>query len=526
MKRVLVADKLSPAGLEILKARADIRVDVKTGLKPEELKQVIPRYEAIIVRSSTRLTADVLKRASKLKVIARAGVGVDNVDVETATKLGILVLNTPEGNTISTCELTMGMLLCLARSIPQLDRSVKEGEWLKGKATGAELFGKTLGLVGLGRIGGEVARRAEAFGMNVIAYDPYISPENASSLGVELVSLRKLLRSSDFISIHAPLNSETYHLISKKEFALMKRGVRIVNCARGGIIEEDSLISALRSGKVAGCALDVFEQEPPVKEELISMPQVICSPHIGASTAEAQENVARQAAEQMLSALDGKPVPNAINAPRISPELAEALAPFILLSEKMGKLIIQLLPGFPHRVHLTAFGGLTNYDLTALEHNFIAGLLSPVLSEPVNAINAPIVARQRRLEVQVTKSPERSDFSELLRAEIRSGNKTVRVEGTVFAREPRIVSINRYYVDVVPSGYILICTNRDKPGVVKYVSSILAEAGINIATMTVGRDKPGGTALTAIRVDSPISSSVAKRISSSPLILSIHRLEL
>jgi len=524
MKRVLVADKLSEVGVKILKARPDIEVTVRSGLSKDELKQIIGGFDGVIVRSATKLTADILARARSLKVIARAGVGVDNVDVEAATKQGILVLNTPEGNTIATCELTFAMLLSLARELPQLDQSVKHGEWRRG-ILGTELFGKTLGIIGLGRIGSELARRARVFGMTVLAHDPYVSPERAANLGVQLVSFRKLLRTSDFISVHTPLSAETRALIGRKEFALMKRGVRLVNCARGGIIDEQALKAAIRSGKVAGCALDVLEQEPPTDQELVSLPQVICSPHIGASTEEAQENVARQAAEQMIAALDGRAVRNAVNAPALSPELAERFAPFLVLAEKLGMLLVQLAGTCPDRVKLTTFGGLNAAGPLPVANFFVAGMLTHVLTERVNYINAPLIARERGIKVETVRSEEEVDFSDLLSAEAIA-RKPIKLAGTIFATEPRIVQIGNYHVDITPFGDILVCYNHDKPGVIKHLSTILADSQINIADMTVGRDRPGGTALTAIRVDTQVPEPVLEEIRKSSLIIDAKSIKL
>ncbi|MDK1032505.1 MAG: phosphoglycerate dehydrogenase, partial [Planctomycetia bacterium] len=519
MKKVLVADNLARAGLQMLKARKDIRVEVRTGLSRSELKEIIGGFDGIIVRSATKLTRDVIARAKSLKVIARAGVGVDNVDVEAATKRGILVLNTPDGNTVSAAELAIGMMLALARNIPLLDKSVKDGKWLRGETVGTELFGKVLGLVGLGRIGSEVARRAHAFGMKVIAHDPYVSPEQAAHLEVETVSLTRLLKASDFISIHSPLNPETRGMIGKRQFALMKKGVRIVNGARGGIIDEGSLLAAIKSGTVAGCALDVFEQEPPVDRTLICLPQVVCSPHIGASTEEAQETVARQAVEQMLDALDGKHVRNAVNAPEVAPEDAERMAPFLELARKMGMLLVQYTGHCPERVKLTMYGQLSECEPLPLSSSFTAGIFSSVLSEPVNYVNAPLIARERGLHLETAQSDEKTEFSELLVAETGRGAKALRLAGTVFGSAPRIVQINNYPVNIEPTGHLLICRNRDKPGVIKHLSSVVADASLNISDMTVGRDRPGGTALTVIRTDAPVSEAHLSAIGKAPLIL-------
>ncbi|MDP6380597.1 MAG: phosphoglycerate dehydrogenase [Phycisphaerae bacterium] len=526
MKNVLVADKLARGGLRILKSRKDIRVEVATGLSKNELKKIIGRFNGIIVRSGAKLTRDVIAKAKSLEVIARAGVGVDNVDVEAATKRGILVLNTPRGNTISAAELAVAMMLALARNIPQLDRSVKDGKWLRGKTIGTELFGKALGLVGLGRIGAEVARRARAFGMKVIAFDPYVSPERAAHYEVETVPLSKLLKTADFISIHSPLNAETRGMIGAKQFAAMRKGVRIVNCARGGIIDQASLFKAIKSGAVAGCALDVFEQEPPVDRKLIALPQVICSPHIGASTEEAQDNVARQAVEQLIDALDGKHVRNAVNAPEIAPEVAEKMGPLLDLASKMGMLLVQFTGKCPQRVKLTMYGEQSEFEPQPLSNSFAAGILGPVLSEPVNYVNAPIIARERGLSIETAQSDEKTEFSELLVAETGTAGKALRMSGTVFGSEPRIVQINNYHVDIEPSGHLVICRNRDKPGVIKHLSAVVADAGVNIADMTVGRDKPGGTALTVIRTDAPVSQSLLAAIGSSRLILDAKAISL
>ena len=403
--RILVSDSLSDEGLKLLNEEKDFQVDVKSGMKPEELKQVIGDYDALIVRSATKVTKEIIDAAKKLKVVGRAGVGLDNVDLPAATEKGIVVMNAPAGNTISTCEHTMSMLLSLARSIPQACSSTKKGEWKRSKFMGVELYNKTLGIIGLGRIGREVARRANSFGMKILGFDPYITKEVAQDLGITVVELNELLAASDFITVHVPLTDETNHLISTAQFGLMKKGARILNCARGGIIDEAALVQAIKDGKVAGAALDVFENEPPAPDsELLKLDNVVVTCHLGASTEEAQVNVAIEIAECVRDFLSGKGIRNAANYPSIDSDLYRVLKPWIEVAEKLGTFGAQVIKGRISEVEIEYLGDITRYDTSSLSMSIMKGLLSPALKETVNYINAIPLARGRGIQIRQTKN--------------------------------------------------------------------------------------------------------------------------
>lgn len=527
MKKVLIADKLSEEGIRLLQNKEDIAADVRTGLSPEELEQAIGEYDAIIVRSKTQVTKAVIEQATRLKVIARAGVGVDNVDVEAATKKGIMVMNTPQGNTMSTCELTMAMLLALSRDVCRTVAKLKGGSWDKKAYEGAELVGKTLGVVGLGRIGGEVAKRALSFGLRVVCYDPFASEDVARRLEVKLVSFDDLLRESDYITFHTPLTEETRHMVSYPEFQAMKPGVRIINCARGGLINEKALYQAVKEGKVAGCALDVFEEEPPKDRALIELDQVICTPHVGAQTEEAQRNVAVQVAEQVIDALDGKMVRNTLNIPQIDPEIFEQLGPYILLAEKLGRFLVHFVDGRIERVRVIYRGEMNDHNVSPITTGLQKGLLEPILQETVNYVSAPLIAKERGLNVTEVRSGELEDFANLITVHAQTVAGDTSVSGTLFSRkQPRIVRIDEFHVDIVPDGHLLVCRNQDKPGVIAHVSTILAERAVNIANMTVGRDEPGGTAVTVLNVDTVLDDEVVDQIEASPIILDAKQVAL
>jgi len=518
---VLVSDPLAEQGLEILRKDPEIKVEVKIGLSPEELQSIIFRYDALIVRSETKVTPQILESPGRLKVIGRAGVGVDNIDVEAATKQGIIVMNAPDGNTISAAEYTLALLLSLARNIPQANTFLRSGKWDRKRFMGVELYDKTLGLIGLGRIGREVAKRAQIFGMKVIAYDPFISYESAAKLGVQLMELNELLAKADFISLHAPLTGETRHLLSEKEFAQMKPGVRLINCARGGIIDEKALYQALVEGKVAGAALDVFEKEPPLDSPLLQLENVIAVPHLGASTEEAQINVSVVIATQIIDALKGGSIRNAVNIPVVEAEILKRLEPFLRLSENLGKLQAQLIEGHMEEVHITYSGDIVNYDLAPVTIALIKGILQPILQEAVNYVNASVLARERGIRIIESKSSEAVDFANLITVEVITDKEHRLVAGSSFGhRVPRIVRIDEFYMDAVPSGYMLICTNRDVPGVVGKVGTILGRNSINIAGLQLGRSHPGGKAISVFNVDSPVLEEVLKELRQIKEILS------
>jgi D-3-phosphoglycerate dehydrogenase len=517
--KVLVTDPLAPEGVAILRD-AGFEVDVRPGLAPEELLTAIAGCDALVVRSGTKVTADVIEAAGRLKVIGRAGAGVDNVDVEAATRCGILVMNTPGGNSVSAAELAMAMMLALARRLPQATTRVRAGDWPRKEFIGTELCGKRLGIIGLGRIGCEVARRALAFGMDVVAYDPFVTEERARALEVKLVGFDILVATSDVITVHSPRNPETMGLINARAFDAMKDGVLLINCARGGIVDEAALTAALESGKVAGCALDVFDQEPPSPDHpLLAFDQVIATPHVGATTREAQANVAIQIAQQVADVLRGGAPRNAINAASVDPELLELLGPHIHLAEQLGRIVVQLADATITHLTLTFRGDMIDHDMTPLTTAALKGILSRALSTPVNDVNAAVIAAERGLKVDTVKSRDLEDFANLITLDARTASGTTSVSGTIFGKnQPRIVRLNGFHVDVTPQGNLLVTLNHDRPGVIAHVSSVLADRGVNIADMTCGRDVPGGSSLLVISIDGVVGPDVLRTIEDSPVI--------
>jgi D-3-phosphoglycerate dehydrogenase len=519
--RVLVSDNISEKGVELMK-KAGLKVDVKTGLSPDELRSIIGEYHGLVIRSATKVTADVIEAAKNLKVIGRAGSGLDNVDKEAATKRGIVVMNTPGGNTITTAEHTIALMFALARNIPQATASMKEGKWEKKKFMGVELFNKTLGVVGLGNIGSQVAKRAQALQMNVIGYDPYLSDEKARELGIEKVSLEEIFARSDFITLHTPLTEDTRNLINKETIAKMKDGVRIINCARGGIVNEKDLYEALESGKVAGAALDVFEKEPPEDLTLIKHPKVICTPHLGASTREAQENVAVAVAEQIIDYLINGIIRNAVNFPSIPADEVPVLSPYIQLAEKMGAFIAQIYEGGITEATLEFRGEAQELKTKPVTIAAIKGLLEPVIPETVNFVNAPVIAKERGIEVKETMSPESGDYHSMLTLRIKANGKTHYVEGTLYGKkDPRFVRVDEFPVEIIPEGTMLYIHNHDRPGVIGNIGSTLGKNNINIARMHFGREKPGGMAISVVSVDQDVSEEVLKELKSLPNIVDV-----
>ncbi len=527
MYKVLVSDALSEEGLKVLKDEKELQVDVKLKLPPEELKAIIKDYDALVVRSSTKVTKDIIEAATKLKVIGRAGVGLDNVDAEAASKRGIIVMNTPAGNTISTAEHTMSLILSLSRNVPQSNASLREGKWDRNKYMGVELYAKTLGIVGLGRIGGEVAKRAASFGMRVIAYDPYISVEKALELGIELVDFKEILKQSDYITLHTPITDETKYMFSDEEFAQMKQGVRIINCARGGIVDEAALARAIESGKVAGAALDVFETEPPKDFSMFKLEKLVATPHLGASTEEAQVNVAIEVCKQVADALLGRGCRNAVNVPCVDPELLKVISPYINLAEKMGLLISQLSEGRIKEIKIQYSGEIVAHDLAPVTIAFLKGYLTPILQETVNFVNASVIAKERGIKVVETKSSQMEEFANLILVDAQTDKSKVSVAGTLSPRkEPRIVKINDFYVEATPAGHMLILSNIDRPGIIGQIGTILGQNNINIAGMTFGRIKEGGDAITVLNVDNHIPDNVMKQIRSAKNILDAKLIKL
>jgi D-3-phosphoglycerate dehydrogenase len=525
--RILVSDPLSEAGLRILQQEKDFVVDKKEKLSTQELKEIIKDYDALVVRSGTKVTKDIITRADNLKVIGRAGVGLDNIDLDAATAKGIIVMNSPGGNTISTAEHTMSLILALSRNIPQADRSLKEGKWQRSKFMGIELYGKTLGIVGLGRIGSEVAKRALSFGMRVVAYDRFLSEDVAKRLEVELVNFEDLLSQSDFISFHVPLTDDTRHMISDKEFSLMKKGVRIINCARGGIVDEAALERAIAQGKVAQAAIDVFEKEPPADSPLLRFDCVITTPHLGASTEEAQVNVAVEIAKAVRDALLGKEIRNAVNFPSLEPEAFKALEPYLKLAEKLGLLSSQLVEGRVSQVNITYSGEVIQHDVTPLTLALVKGLLTPVLEETVNFVNSLNQAKARGIKVREAKSSSSEEFTNLISLDVITEKETRRVCGTLFSKNnPRIVKIDDFYVEAIPSGYMLFTKNWDKPGVIGALGTTLGEHNINIAGMTFGRLRPQGEAITVLNIDAPAPGEILKKIRELPNVLDVKFIKL
>ncbi len=529
MHRVLVADKLAAQGMQILKTAPDIEVDEGGGFKPAELAAKIPPYHGLIIRSSSTVTAEVVAAAANLRVIGRAGIGVDNIDVEAATKKGIVVMNTPAGNNVTTAEHAVSMMLALARSIPQATASMKGGKWEKGRFIGSEVHRKILGIIGIGNIGSLMAERALGLKMQVIAYDPFISTEAAQRLGVELVSLDELYARADFISIHTPLMPETRGLVGATAFAKMKKGVRVINCARGGILDEEALAAAIRDGKVAGAALDVFAQEPPPPDHpLLQLDQVICTPHLGAATDEAQINVAIAIAQQVVNYLTRGVIQDAVNVPSISPELLDVLGPYLSLCDKLGSLQAQLLAAAPREVSIEYAGEVANYDVKSLTLAVLRGLLSRVLdSSAVNYVNAPAIARERGIKVVESRTSQSKGFLNLVTVHVNSAKGTTIAAGAVFGqRVIRLVRINDFFLDADPEGYILMLNNRDVPGVVGAVGSLLGEAKVNIARLELGREKIGGMAISLIHVDDAIPNPVMERLRTLPNIISAQLIKL
>jgi D-3-phosphoglycerate dehydrogenase / 2-oxoglutarate reductase len=525
--KVLITDSLAEQGRAILEGAAGIETDYRPGLKADEIRQIIGGYDALIVRSGTRATAEIIDAGTRLKVIGRAGIGVDNIDVEAASKRGIVVMNTPGGNNVTTAEHTITLLLAMARNIPQANASLRGGKWERNKFTGVEVCGKTLGIIGVGNIGSVVADRAQGLKMKVIAYDPYLSAEAAARGGIELTPLDDLYARADFISVHTPLTPETRGLVDSAAFAKMKKGVRIVNCARGGIIDETALAEAIRSGRVAAAALDVFVEEPPPKDHpLLSLDGVVTTPHLGASTDEAQINVAIAIAEQVVDFLTRSEVRAAVNVPNLSAERLAVLRPFLVLAEKVGALQAQIVSEAALEIDIEGSGDVADHDMKALTAAVLKGLLSPVMESGVNHVNAPFIARDRGIRVVESRSSLPSDFLNSITVRVKRRSETTTVAGAVFGKKTlRIVRINKFYMEAVPEGYILILNNRDVPGVVGAVGTLLGKHGINIAGIELGRDE-SGRAISFFHVDEPVSQPVLTELRGLPAITSAQLVSL
>ncbi len=510
MIRILVCDDLSEEGLALFRAEKNFEVVVKTKLPLADLKREIAEADGCVVRSGTQLTREVIEAAgTRLKVIGRAGVGLDNVDVDAASKKGVVVMNTPGGNTISAAEQAFCLMMAAARNVAQADASMKRGEWERKKFTGHELYGKTLGVAGLGRIGTEVAKRAQAFGMKVIAFDPFLRAEKAMQIGVEVVSFDELLAQSDFLTLHMPLTAENKHMIGAAQIAKMKKGAIVINCARGGLIDEKALAEAIKAKKLGGAGLDVFEEEPPKERAAIDLPQVVATPHLGASTEEAQVAVAVDVAQCIIEYFHGKGFRNAVNVPQVDPEILQQIQPYIRLAEKMGALQAQLMEGQIQGLDIRFAGQVAESETTPVTVAFVKGLLGSILAESVNYVNASVLAKERGIKITESKSSTPTQYANLIQADVRTDKKRYGVSGTVFSREDiRIVKIDDYDVEVVPDGFILMISNRDVPGIVGQIGTVLGKNRVNIAGMTLGRDVKGGQAKTVIKIDSAVSDEI------------------
>lgn len=504
--KVLIADQINEKGINELKDVAE--VIVQTDITNEELINSIGDYDAIVVRSRTKVTREVIEATPRLKIVARAGVGVDNVDVQAATEKGIMVVNAPESTSVTVAEHTMGIILSLARKISIADKSVKDGKWEKNKFMGTELAGKTLGIVGMGRIGSQVASRCKAFAMEILVHDPYITENMAAKLGVRVVDRDMLFKNADVITIHVPLTPETKHSISRKEFDIMKENAFIVNCARGGIINEEDLYDALSEGKIGGAGLDVFEKEPPEDNPLLTLENLVATPHIGASTREAQRDAAIIVAKEIKKVFNGESPKNVINMPVLDPETMGLIKPYFELIEKLGKFLVQTAKGNIKEIDVTYCGELAEYPkLDILTRRILQEILNPILTEPVNLVNAMAVAENRGITVIEGKRFDIKTYDSLIKVEMKSETNDMSVEG-VFTKEPQIVKINGYKVDVEIRGTMLIATYKDIPGIIGAIGTKLGEHGINIAKMQVGRQKPGGEAVMVLKVDQNVSENI------------------
>lgn len=527
MFKVLITDPLSDQGIEKLLTADDVEVVKKANLSKDELLLEIESADALLVRSQTKVTREVIEKAARLKVIARAGVGVDNIDIAAATQKGIIVVNAPDGNTISTAEHTFAMMISLSRNIPQAYQSVTQGKWERKKYVGIELSGKTLSIIGLGRIGSELAKRAKAFQMKVVAFDPYLTHERAEELGVKKADFEEAISVGDYITVHTPLTKDTHHLISHDTFAKMKTGVRILNCARGGIIDEEALYQAIIQGKVAGAALDVFEQEPPASDHpLLTRPEVIAAPHLGASTVEAQENVAIDVSEEVLHILRGQPFKNAVNLPSVPADLQQKLNPYQDLAEKLGQFVAQIAQGAPRKLKITFAGELAELEVSPLTRTIIKGIMSHHLSE-VNYINAPDLAKQRGVQILEQRKSNSHGFTNLIQIEIETSRETKSAAGTLLnGLGPRIIKIGQYPIDVIPEGHMLLVQHLDEPGVIGRVGTLLGDHEVNIATMQVGRETIGGEAIMMLSIDKPAPKEVLQYMKEMKVIQMITNIDL
>ncbi|HEV8185046.1 MAG TPA: phosphoglycerate dehydrogenase [Chthoniobacterales bacterium] len=526
--KILVADPISSSGVAELARDGALDVEVRIGLDAAELIRIIPEFSGLVVRSETKVTAAVLQAASKLRVVGRAGVGIDNVDVETATRRGIIVMNAPGGNTVSTAEHAFSLLLCAARKIPQADAMVRSGNWSRKEFQGVELHNKTLGIIGMGRIGSELSRRAIAFGMRVLAFDPYLSATRARALQVDLVDdLDDLLPAADFITLHTPLTPETHHLLDAARLARTKSGVRIINCARGGLIDEIALTVALQSGHVAAAALDVFETEPlPLDSPLRKLPNLVITPHLGASTAEAQESVGIEIAQSIRAALLEGTIRNAVNMPNLDAKTLAIIGPHLRFGEKLGRFLSQLAPKRAEHLNINYSGKVNEVDTTAITRSVLKGFLQNAGGTEVNDVNALAFAETLGLKVTETRLSAVGDYTDLLELSVQAEGKSVSAAGAFFGATPRIVSVNSRPVEARPQGVVLVLENTDRPGIVGRIGTLLGEHGVNIATMSLSRNEAGGTALTVLNLDSAPDDELTATIRASEDIRSAQVIQL
>ncbi|MFP3927474.1 MAG: phosphoglycerate dehydrogenase [Desulfobacteraceae bacterium] len=525
--RVLVSDTLSEVGLRVLEDTPGVEAVVKTGLAEDELAGEIGKYDALVIRSATKVTARVIEAGDRLKVIGRAGIGLDNVDIDAASRRGVVVMNTPEGNVITTAEHAIALLMSLTRNIPQATASLKSGKWEKKKYQGREVYGKVLGVVGLGKIGRVVADRARGLKLKVIVYDPYLKPEVIEGLDCEPVTFEELLAGSDYVSVHVPRTDETKGLFGAEAFSKMKRGAMVINCARGGIVDEDALYEALAGGHLGGAALDVFSVEPPGSNKLMELDNLICTPHLGASTREAQDNVAREVVEQVVGYLLHGRVKNAVNVPSMSPELMAVLGPYAALGEKLGLFQGQVIKGGAEELEVRYLGKVTDYDLDAVTTAVIKGFLTPAMKDDVNFVNARVMAAERGIKVLETRSRESEDFGSLLMVRVRSSAGESVVSGTIFGRTlPRILRINDFYLEAVPEGHMLLIQNEDKPGVIGRICTTLGDYEINISRMHVGEDRSRGRNVSLLYTHVQAGDEVLAELQKMEDVFSARRVEL
>jgi len=516
--KVLISDNLAPVGIKILE-EAGLTVDVKTGLTPAELKEIIPAYDGLVIRSATKVTAEIIEAAENLKVVGRAGIGLDNVDIPAASKKGIIVMNAPDGNATTAAEHAIAMLMAVTRNIPQATASMKAGKWEKKKFQGREVTGKTVGVIGIGRIGRIFADRAQGLHMKVIAYDPHMTREQVEKIGAELVSLDELCERSDYISVHVPLTKETKHLIGAEQFRKMKKDAMFIDCARGGVVDEQALYEALKNGEIRAAALDVFETEPTTLENcpLLELDNFICTPHLGASTAEAQENVAVAIARQVAAYLLHGTVTNAVNVPSVSAEVLSQVGPYVTLAELLGNMHMQIAKGGVEEVTIEYGGDLAEMITAPITVACLKGLFTPILKDAVNYVNAPIIAEDRGIKVVESKTARTEDFLNLLVIKVKTGEGENALAGTVFGKkEPRLVLMNTFRLEALPSGPMLFVLNNDVPGVIGRLGTTLGEAGVNIARMTVGREPGSGRNIILLNTDTLVDKELLRKVRELP----------